>query len=213
MNVAHSIQASWNDGNSFTAPLSANFGTRYALVPVNDVYELQSIGSASSPIEIQVANHVGETMAITCLADGAPLIVQPSVAYGQMAVFTVESKKVNVPTVASDASVRVEYRNATNVDTRDAVLVFQRETKPSFDAIATAWVVIEHVPPGGGSVFNAPRIPLYFGLVRDVFESQFMHGATMSVNFTEIDLTNAGDTAIVKLTGDEVSGYTFAAGN
>jgi hypothetical protein len=209
MNDSYSIQAAWNDGNSFTAPLPATYGTLYALAPVNEVYELQSAGPATSLDEIQVRNDVGEPIAITCLLNGAPVVVQPVVAHGQMAVFSIHPAPPTPILPESPTPVRVEYVNATDDDTFDSVLVFQQDLKPSFSAIAVAWMIIEHVPPGGGSDFSSPRIPLYFGLVREIVESDVLQSATLSTSFTKVDLTGAGDTATVKLTGSADSGYAF----
>jgi hypothetical protein len=208
MKNSYSIQAAWNGGDSFTAQLSADFGTCYAVVPVNDVYELRSVGAATVPTEIQVRNDVAEIVSITCFADGDPLLVQSSVAHGEMALFAMKGAPSTTPTVNDAAPVRVEYVNATD-DTFDAVLIFTSNIEPSFDAIAAAWRLIQHVPPGGGSTFQSPRIPLDFGLVRNVFESIEVQSASMSASFTKIDLTNANDSATVKLVGNAAIGYSF----
>jgi hypothetical protein len=209
MNESYAVQAAWNDGNSFTAPLAASFGMRYALVEVNEAYELQPVGPGTSLQEIQVRNDVGESISITCLLDGAPFILAPAVAHGQMSVFAAHAKAPSPVPPKSPTPVRVEYLNATDDDTFDAVLVFQHALAPDFGAIAAAWMLIQHVPPGGGSDFQAPRIPLYFGLVRDIVESDVVQSATMSTSFTRIDLTAVGDRATVKLTGSADRGYAF----
>src|SRR6266700_1826092 len=77
MHDSYAIQAAWNDGNSFTAPLPARYGTLYALAAVNEVYELQSVGPATSLDEIQVRNDVGESVSISCRVNGTPIVVQP----------------------------------------------------------------------------------------------------------------------------------------
>ncbi|QSQ23309.1 hypothetical protein JY651_50970 [Pyxidicoccus parkwayensis] len=88
------VAVSWNGGASGVLPMEVSEGSIYALNQVEQDYELMQTGLSTESNEIDVANniHTPGGIEVTLIKDGAPVMKQAGVGFGDQAAFGLTPK-------------------------------------------------------------------------------------------------------------------------